>query len=100
MATRPETERDGDGSARAVVRDEIAMASRLVDCVATLRAQARACRVQVIALNARLSIHQSERVELRQFRHQLAVTAARLDHAVDGIDAVTSLQQQLASLRP
>jgi hypothetical protein len=80
--------------------DDVAMASRLADRVAQLRAQAAACRAQVIALNARLSIHEHVRDELRALRQQLIESSARLDHAVDDIGAVTALQQTLASLPP
>lgn len=99
MPTRAITKQGGLGAAPRAV-DNVAMASRLVDRVALLRAQAAACRAQVIALNARLSLHENERHDLRGLRQQLTESSARLDHAIEGITDVTSLQQHLASLRP
>lgn len=79
----------------------------LGDRVAVLREQAAACRAQAIALNAKLALLQAARArlprqagELQAARAALIQGSARLDHAVEEIDAVTSVEQQLAdSLR-
>ncbi len=66
--------------------------------VEMLRAQTAAFRAQAIALNAKLAMHEAERHELHALREQLADSSARLSHAVDEIDAVTRLDEQLSSL--
>lgn len=68
--------------------------------VEMLRAQTAAFRTQAIALNAKLAMHEAERHELHALREQLADSSARLSHAVDEIDAVTRLDEQLSSLSP
>ena len=50
-----------------------------------LREQAAACRSQAIRLNAKLSLLERERGELREVREKLAASSARLDHAIDDL---------------
>ncbi|HEX5064366.1 MAG TPA: hypothetical protein VFV99_33555 [Kofleriaceae bacterium] len=57
------------------------LADRLVD----LREQANACRAQAIRLNAKLSLLERERDDLRGMRERLAASSARLDHAIDDL---------------
>ncbi len=66
--------------------------------VEMLRAQTAAFRAQAIALNSKLAMLEAERHELYALREQLADSSARLSHAVDEIDAVTRLDEQLSSL--
>ena len=71
-----------------------------------LRAQAAACREQAIALNAKLVLLEADRAriaggtsDLHAVRETLIESSARLDHAVEEIGAVTSVEQQLSTLR-
>lgn len=71
-----------------------------------LRAQAAACRAKAIALNAKLVLLEAERArgaggsrDLHAVRETLIESSARLDHAVEEIGAVTSVEQQLSMLR-
>lgn len=80
--------------------------SRLHDAVERLRVQAAECRAQAIALNAKLVLLEADRArmhgpsqELHAVREQLIEGSARLDHAVDEIEAVTSVEEQLSTLR-
>jgi hypothetical protein len=68
--------------------------------VEILRAQTAAFRTQAIAHNAKLAMAEAARHELYALREQLADSSARLSHAVDEIDAVTRLDEQLTSLTP
>jgi hypothetical protein len=65
-----------------------------------LRAQTAAYRAQAIALNAKLAMHEHAREELRVVRVQLAESSARIEHAVDDIDAFAALDEQLGILEP
>lgn len=71
-----------------------------------LRAQAAACRAKAIALNAKLVLLEADRArgaggsgDLHAVRETLIQSSARLDHAVEEIGAVTSVEQQLSTLR-
>ncbi|HEY5924027.1 MAG TPA: hypothetical protein VIV11_20245 [Kofleriaceae bacterium] len=57
----------------------------LADRLYLLRAQADACRSQAIRLNAKLSLLERDRGDVRGMRERLAASSARLDHAVDGL---------------
>lgn len=70
----------------------------LADRIEELRARAAAYRAQAIALNAKLAMHETELGGLRAMREQLAASSARLEHAVDDIDAVATLEQQIAKI--
>jgi hypothetical protein len=79
---------------------------RLHEAVDRLRAQAAECRAQAIALNAKLVLFEADRAklhgasqELHAVREQLIEGSARLDHAVGEIEAVTSVEEQLSTLR-
>ena len=50
-----------------------------------LREQADACRAQAIRLNAKLSLLERERGDVRGMRERLAESSARLDHAIDDL---------------
>jgi len=78
----------------------------LNEAVERLRVQAAECRAQAIALNAKLVLLAADRArmhgpsqELHAVREQLIESSARLDHAVDEIEAVTSVEEQLSTLR-
>lgn len=78
----------------------------LHDAVERLRVQAAECRAQAIALNAKLVLLEADRAQMRgpaqelhAVREQLIESSARLDHAVDEIEAVTSVEEQLSTLR-
>lgn len=78
----------------------------LNEAVERLRAQAAECRAQAIALNAKLVLLEADRAklhgpsqELHAVREQLIESSARLDHAVDEIEAVTAVEEQLSTLR-
>ena len=63
-----------------------------------LRARTAAFRAQAIALDAKLIEREDERVGLHAIREQLAAHSARVEHAVDDIDAFSQLDEQLATL--
>jgi hypothetical protein len=63
-----------------------------------LRARTAAFRAQAIALDAKLTEHESERAGLHAIRTQLAESSLQLEHAVDDIDAFSQLDAQLATL--
>jgi hypothetical protein len=63
-----------------------------------LRARTAAFRAQAIALDAKLTEREGERVGLHEIREQLAEHSARVEHAVDDIDAFSQLDAQLATL--
>lgn len=71
-------------------------ATGLTAQVDRLREMAAAYRTRAIALSSRLSVLEGEHEELRGFREKLAATSARLDHAVAEIDAVTTVERELA----
>ncbi len=76
-------------------------AASLGERLQALRRQANACRSQAIRLNAKLSLLESQRGELRALREQLAESSARLDHAVDELTTISPCgQPPRASLRP
>ncbi len=86
--------------------DAISDRPPLGKAVDELRAQAAACRAKAIALNAKLVLLEADRArvagcshDLHAVREQLIESSARLDHAVEEIDAVTSVEQQLSTLR-
>jgi hypothetical protein len=54
----------------------------LADRLSVLREQADACRSQAIRLNAKLSLLERERGDLRGMRQRLAQSSARLDTAL------------------
>jgi hypothetical protein len=96
---------DADDSAAASASAEQAR-PQLGKAVDELRAQAAACRAKAIALNAKLVLLEAERAtvaggtqDLHAVREQLIESSARLDHAVEEIGAVTSVEQQLSTLR-
>ena len=81
---------------------EEAPASSLGHRVQILREQAAACRAQAIALNAKLVMLEADRSQLRgasgelhAVREQLIEGSARLDHAIDEVDAVARLERHL-----
>ena len=57
----------------------------LADRLSLLREQAAACRTQAIRLNAKLSVLERDRRELRGMRERVAQSSATVDHAVDDI---------------
>lgn len=63
-----------------------------------LRARTAAFRAEALALDAKLTEREAERVGLHEIREQLAAHSARLEHAVDDIDAFSQLDAQLATL--
>jgi len=63
-----------------------------------LRARTAAFRVQADALDAKLDEREGQRAGLPEVREPLAAEAARLEHAVDDIDAFSQLDAQLAAL--
>lgn len=63
-----------------------------------LRARTVAFRAQAIALDAKLIEREGERAGLQAIRQQLAAHSARLENAVDDIDAFSQLDEQLATL--
>lgn len=63
-----------------------------------LRARTVEFRAQAIALDAKLVEREGERAGLHAIRQQLAAHSARLEHAVDDIDAFSQLDEQLATL--
>jgi hypothetical protein len=73
---------------------EPALAARIDE----LRARTAAFHAQAIALDAKLTEHEGERAGLHAIRTQLAESSARLEHAVDDIDAFARLDEQLATL--
>lgn len=82
------------------------VASGLGERVGQLRIQAAACRAKAIALNAKLGLLEADHAQLcgasgevHAMREQLAEGSARLDHAIDEIDAVTAVERQLSLLR-
>jgi hypothetical protein len=66
--------------------------------VEELRARTAAFRAEAIALDAKLTEKEGERAGLHEIRTQLAESSARLEHAVDDIDAFSQLDEQLATL--
>jgi hypothetical protein len=82
----------------APIAHEARVAASLAEQVERLRSQTAAFRAQAIALNAKLAMCEAERHELYGLREHLAHTSARLEHAVDEIDAVARLDDQLAIL--
>jgi hypothetical protein len=58
----------------------------LADRLALLREQANACRSQAIRLNAKLSLMERDRRDVRAMREHLARSSARLDHAIDDLE--------------
>lgn len=92
-----------DGSAPAIVPPAAAQPLSLQ--IERLRVQAAACRAQAIALNAKLVLLEADRAQLPEQRGQVHAArtqlidgSARLDHAIQELDAVSVLEQQLASL--
>lgn len=70
----------------------------LADRIEELRVRAAAYRAQAIALNAKLAMHEAEVGGLRAMREQLAASSAQLEHAVDDMGAVATLEQELAKI--
>jgi hypothetical protein len=58
----------------------------LAERLLLLRQQANACRSQAIRLNAKLSLMEHDRSEVRAMREHLAQSSARLDHAIDDLE--------------
>jgi hypothetical protein len=75
-------------------RSDPSLAARIEE----LRARTAAFRAQADALDAKLTEREGERAGLHEIREQLAAEAARLEHAVDDIDAFSQLDAQLAAL--